>query len=64
MKCNLCLAEIKNYDPAFNHFEINESHSAEICQGCIDKLAKWQQGIYAGLFPTKSSKKRIEKTKK
>ena len=63
MKCTLCDEEISNYHPEFNHFEIDEKHSIEICKNCLDKLIKWQQKIYTKLFPTKVLKKRFGKEK-
>jgi hypothetical protein len=57
MDCTLCKAPIKDYDPAYNHLKIDETHSADLCPGCIDKFVKWQGGIYARLFPTKAAKK-------
>jgi hypothetical protein len=58
--CKLCEKEIKNYNPAFNHLVIDECHSVNICPDCITKIGKWQQGIYANLFPTKLAKKRLQ----
>jgi hypothetical protein len=62
MKCTLCKQEIKDYSPEFNHLKIDETHSAEICGDCVRKFVKWQQGIYAKLFPTKALKRRFGKT--
>ncbi|MEK6960380.1 MAG: hypothetical protein AABX47_04350 [Nanoarchaeota archaeon] len=59
MICALCKSTIEKYDPTLNHLVIDESCSADICQGCIDKFFKWQQGLYARLFPTKAMKKRV-----
>ena len=64
MKCTLCETTITNYNSSFNHLKIDETHSIEICQECITKFVKWQQSTYAHLFPTKSSKKYLEKNKK
>ncbi len=61
MKCTLCGKPIRNYDAAYNHLEIDEIHSADICRECIDKFVKWQQSIYARLFPTSAVKKRLGK---
>ncbi|PIN69208.1 hypothetical protein COV93_06385 [Candidatus Woesearchaeota archaeon CG11_big_fil_rev_8_21_14_0_20_43_8] len=61
MRCALCNTEIEKYDPAFNHLIIDGTHDADICQGCIDLFLKWQQGIFAHLFPTAASKKMYEK---
>ncbi len=58
MNCTLCKNPIKNYDPAFNHLKIDEVHAADICSECMDKIIKWQQGVYAKLFPTSAAKKR------
>jgi hypothetical protein len=57
MKCTLCNQEIENYNPAFNHLKIDETHSADICLVCSEKFTKWQGSIIAKLFPTKSMKK-------
>lgn len=63
MKCTLCESPITDYNVLFNHLKIDESHSLDICQDCIDKIVKWQQSGYAHLFPTKTSKKYLEKQK-
>ena len=57
MNCILCKEPIHNYDSAFNHLKIDESHAVDICSECIDKFVKWQQGIFARLFPTNAMKK-------
>ena len=59
-KCTLCEKEIRDYNLEFNHLAIDEFHSADICRDCLTKFTKWQQGIYAKLFPTKTLKKRFE----
>jgi ribosome-binding protein aMBF1 (putative translation factor) len=59
MDCTLCKKPIKGYNPAYNHLKIDESNSADICSECVDKFGKWQQGIFADLFPTKAAKKRF-----
>jgi len=61
MRCNLCENSIKDYNSSFNQLQINELHSVDICQECIDKFVKWQQNNYAQLFPTKTAKKRLQK---
>jgi hypothetical protein len=58
MDCSLCKKPIQKYDVTLNHLIIDESNSADICQDCIDKFFKWQQGIFAQLFPTNALKKR------
>lgn len=58
-QCKLCERTIANYSPEFNHLEIDETHAVDICRDCLDKIFKWQQQIYAKLFPTKASKKRF-----
>jgi len=60
-KCTLCEKRIANYSPEFNHLEIDNAHSVDICRACLDKIFKWQQGIYARLFPTKVMKKIVRK---
>jgi hypothetical protein len=61
MNCTLCERPIHNYEAAYNHLEIDETHAADICRDCIDKFLKWQQGIYARLFPTSAVKNRFGK---
>ena len=63
MNCTLCGNQINNYNPVFNHIDINDSHSADICPECIQKIIKLQQNTYVKLFPTKFAKKLIEKRK-
>lgn len=58
MDCALCKKTIKKYQPKYNCLKIDESTSADICQDCVDKFLKWQQGVFADLFPTKAAKKR------
>jgi len=62
MNCTLCKKPIHDYHPEFNHLKIDESLDADICSECIDKFVKWQQRIYAKLFPTKAMKKRYGKS--
>lgn len=59
MNCTLCEKLIHDYDAAYNRLNIDETHAADICPECIDKFVKWQQGIYARLFPTSAVKKRF-----
>jgi len=61
MNCILCKKPIHNYHTEFNHLKIDESHAADICSECIGKFVKWQQSIYAKLFPTKLQKRGMEK---
>ena len=56
-KCTLCEKEIANYSSEFNHLEIDSTHSVDICRACLDNIFKWQQRIYARLFPTKVMKR-------
>jgi len=63
MKCRLCGKSIENYDAQFNHMSVDESHSAELCQNCIDKFVKWYGSMCANLFPTKALKKRYGENK-
>ena len=60
MKCTLCDKAIENYNPGFHHLKINESKSADICQGCLDRIVQWQARIVTKLFPTKALKRRWE----
>jgi len=59
--CSLCKKPIEKYDPRFNHLNIDESVSVDICQGCIDKFFRWQGELYSKLFPTTAMKKRFGK---
>ncbi len=59
MKCVLCEKPIDNYSPEFNHFVIDEKHSADICSECIDKFFSWQGKKYSVLFPTNAMKKKF-----
>ena len=61
MKCSLCDRPIENYHPELHHLKIDGTHTVDICQGCIDKFAKWQGSIYTKLFPTSALKKRYGK---
>ncbi|MFW9929040.1 MAG: hypothetical protein ACFFD1_06590 [Candidatus Thorarchaeota archaeon] len=63
MICSLCEKEILNYNIEFNHLKIDELHTFDICQECIDKIVKWQQKIFARLFPTSALKKRYGEQK-
>ena len=58
--CPLCKKQIEKYNPNLNDLKIDENCTVTICQNCIDKFFKWQQGIYAKLFPTNYMKKRFE----
>lgn len=58
-KCALCGKDIQNYNISFNHLKIDETKSVDICQDCIDKFVKWQQGLFAKMFPTTAIKKRF-----
>ena len=52
-----------NYTLDFNQLKIDESHTIEICQECIDKFIKWQQKKFVTLFPTSSLKRNFKKEK-
>jgi len=58
INCALCKKPIQKYHPAYNHLEIDESCSADICLECADKFSRWQQRVLSDLFPTKAAKKR------
>ena len=62
--CNLCGKQIEDYEILLNHLEIDESRGVDICKDCIDKFLKWQQGIYARLFPMSSMKRMLKKLEK
>ena len=61
MQCDLCLNEIENYNASFNQLKIDEIRVVYICQDCVTKFIKWQQSIYATLYPTKQMKRRYKK---
>jgi hypothetical protein len=63
MRCQLCDLEIADYNHTLNEFKVDDAHSVFICQSCADKFMKWQQGIYARLFPTKTAKKVFRENK-
>jgi hypothetical protein len=60
-KCVLCDEQIKPYQETYNHLEIDETRSVDICQDCIRKVVKLQQKNTATLFPTKTAKKFLKK---
>jgi len=60
MKCALCHEEIDSYSPEFNHFEIDDKRSADICSPCLDKLMKWRQSVSSRLFPTRGAKRYLQ----
>ncbi len=57
MNCELCKKPIEKYNEKFNTLKLDNFKSVDICSPCSEKFLKWQQGIYADLFPTKSMKK-------
>ena len=61
MDCSLCRKPIKRYNPELNRLRIDDSLSVDICSECIDKFLRWQQCVFARLFPTKALKKRYGK---
>jgi hypothetical protein len=61
MDCGLCKKPIQNYRPELSRLELGEGLTADVCPDCVDRFMKWQQGIFAKLFPTKAAKKRYGK---
>jgi len=61
MNCELCKKNILNYNADFNCLQLEENKSVNICSDCINKFLKWQQNIFAKLYPTKAIKKRYNK---
>ena len=57
MNCDLCLKEIENYSATLNQLKIDETRKVQICKDCVTKFVKWQQSIYATLFPTRQMKR-------
>lgn len=61
MKCNLCNKDIKKFNLELNQFEVDHDKVINVCQDCVDKFLKWQQKVFAKLFPTALMKKRFNK---
>lgn len=61
MKCFLCNKNIEGYNQEFNQFAVIDSKTVDICQSCITKFVKWQQGLFAKLYPTSMAKKWLSK---
>ncbi|HYD03524.1 MAG TPA: hypothetical protein VEC16_04450 [Alphaproteobacteria bacterium] len=59
MNCQLCQKEIKNYSEKFNKVPLDKP--VDVCKECSEKFLKWQQSIFADLFPTKLMKKAYKK---
>ena len=57
MHCALCHGKIEKYNATFNHLTIDEQHSVDICNACIEKFVAWQGKKISLLFPTKAMKK-------
>ena len=64
MNCALCKKEISGYNLAFNHLKIDPANSVDICSSCVDAFLKWQQGVFAKLYPTSLMKKRFGKERR
>jgi len=56
-KCVLCKRPIQGYDSRFNCLMIDDIIEADLCQACIDKFLRWQQKVFACLFPTGAAKR-------
>ncbi len=63
MNCIICKKPIMEYKKELNNLKLDGSASADICLDCSDKFLKWQQEIFAKLFPTKAAKNRFNKNK-
>ncbi|MFH0978229.1 MAG: hypothetical protein V1837_02900 [Candidatus Woesearchaeota archaeon] len=63
MKCSLCDQPIKDYLPEWHHLKIDDTHAADICSDCMDKIVKKQGSIIAKLFPTSALKKRNDRNR-
>ena len=61
MDCTLCKKPIEEYNKELNNFVLDDFTSVDICLECSDKFLKWQQRIFAKLFPTKTAKNRFNK---
>jgi hypothetical protein len=58
--CALCKRPIGKFSPILNRFDL-DGRPIDLCQSCIDKFLKWQQGIFARLYPTNALKKKFGK---
>lgn len=61
MNCTLCKKPIEEYNKELNNLMLDDFTSVDICLECSDKFLKWQQMIFAKLFPTKTAKKILKK---
>jgi hypothetical protein len=61
MKCFLCEKNIDGYNQEFNQLTANDLKTVDVCQECIKKFVKWQQGLFAKLYPTTMAKKWVNK---
>lgn len=56
--CALCQRPIEPYDPSMSRLELDGGRAADLCPACIDRFLRWQQDVFARLFPTAAMKKR------
>ena len=61
MKCVLCKNNISEYTQEFNQLKLSESKAVDICHDCIQKFTKWQQELFAKIYPTTFAKKWVKK---
>ncbi len=61
MKCVLCQQAIESYDIAYHQLQLSETKTVKICSDCTKKFLKWQQSIFAQIYPTKQAKKFAKK---
>jgi hypothetical protein len=57
MICALCQKSIADYDVMYHQLKLNDSKTVEICSDCTKLFLKWQQNIFAQIYPTKQAKK-------
>lgn len=61
MKCELCKTQTSEQPSEFNQLKINEDKTVFICQECIKKFGKWQQELFAKIYPTTMAKKWVKR---
>lgn len=57
MQCVLCQKPIESYDPMQHQLKLDDTKTVQICSDCTKKFLKWQQQLFAVLYPTKQAKK-------
>lgn len=61
MHCILCQNTIDNYSPEFNQMKLDDTKTVSFCDDCIRTFMKWQQRLFAKMYPTTYLKKLARK---